>query len=77
MVTIKVDKIKEYMRQKEYTNKKFSNIVGITEKELEKILSGDLEFKFLSLEKLARFLDIPINWLFDSDKSEVQTTFYV
>ena len=77
MVKIKIDKIKEYMRQENYSNKKLANFVGISERELDKILSGNLEFKFLSLEKLARFLNIPVDWLFDSGETEVQTKFYL
>lgn len=77
MVKIKIDKIKEFMRQENYSNKKFANFVGISQRELDKILSGNLEFKFLSLEKLARSLNIPVDWLFDSGETEVQTKFYL
>lgn len=77
MIKVKAEKIKQYMAQENYEKKKFCVIVGITERELDKTLDNDLEFKFLSLVKLARFLDIPVEWLLDSGVPEVQTKFYL
>lgn len=77
MVKIKVDTIKICMEDENCSKKKFAVIVGITEKELDKILSGDLEFKFLSLEKIARFLGVQVDSLLDFGPTEVQTKFYL
>ena len=77
MIKIKTKQIKQYMAKEKYEKKKFCVIVGITEREFDKILNNDLEFKFLSLVKLARFLNVPVDWLLDSGVNEVQTKFYI
>ena len=77
MIKVKSEKLKEYMKKEKYTRKSFSNLVGITERELNKILSGYMDFKFISLVLIARFLEIPVEWLLDSGVPEVQTKFYL
>lgn len=77
MEKIKFEKIWQYIEENNYTLKKFRMYVGISKRELNKILAGDLDFKFVSLIKLAKFLDIPVSWLLDSGETEVQTKFYL
>lgn len=77
MERIKNDKIWKYIQEKNYTLKQFRLLVGVSRRELNKILSGDLNFKFVSLFKLANFFQVPISWLLDSGEVEVQTKFYL
>ena len=77
MEKIKYEKIWQYIEMTNCNLKQFRLNVGISKKELYKVLSGSLEFKFSSLVKIAKFLDIPVSWLFDNDENSVQTKFYL
>ena len=65
------------MKQENYSNKKFANLVGITDRELNKILNGFMDFKFISLVLIARFINVPLEWLLDFGRTDVQTKFYL
>lgn len=77
MERIKNDKIWKYIQENNYTLKQFCLLVGVSRRELNKILSGNLNFKFVSLFKLANFFQVPISWLLDDGKVEVQTEYYL
>ena len=77
MEGIKNDRIWQYIQENNYTLKQFCSLVGVSRRELNKILSGSFDFKFVSLFKLANFLKIPVSWLIDEGEIEVQTKFYV
>lgn len=77
MVKIKNDRIWQYIQENNYTLKQFCLLVGVSRRELNKILSGNLNFKFVSLFKLANFFQVPISWLLDDGKVEVQTEYYL
>ena len=77
MVKIKNDRIWQYIQENNYTLKQFCSLVGVSRRELNKILSGNLNFKFVSLFKLANFFQVPISWLLDDGKVEVQTEYYL
>ena len=77
MEKIKYEKLWQYIEENNYSLKQLGLLVGISKRELNKILSGSLDFKFISLIRLACFLDIPVSWLFDNDEKEVQTKFYL
>ena len=77
MVKIKNDRIWQYIQENNYTLKQFCSLVGVSRRELNKILSGNLNFKFVSLFKLANFFRVPIYWLLDDGKVEVQTEYYL
>lgn len=77
MEKLKYSKIWQYIEEHNYKLKKFRKDVGIYKRELVKVLSGSLEFKFSSLMKIAKFFDIPVTWLFEGEEKEVQTSFYL
>ena len=77
MVKIKNDRIWQYIQENNYTLKQFRSLVGLSRRELNKILSGNLNFRFVSLFKLANFFQVPMSWLIDEEDIEVQTKFYV
>ncbi len=77
MVKIKIEQIKKVMSKNSYTMKQFCEFTGVSKKEMNKILEGELNFKFISLVKLARFFDVPVDWLLDFGITEVQTKFYL
>ena len=77
MVKIKNDRIWQYIQENNYTLKQFCSLVGVSRRELNKILSGNLNFKFVSLFKLANFFQVPISCLLDDGKVEVQTEYYL
>ena len=65
------------MKKNSYTKRQFCVNVGITEMELNKILSGNLDFKFVSLIKLARFFDVDVEWLLDFGQIKPLPKFYL
>lgn len=77
MVKVKSNKIKQYIKRSKFTQKQFCELVGITQRELSKILSGEYDFKFSSLIKLANFIQLPVEFLIDFGSVKVQTTFYL
>jgi len=77
MEKIKCEKIWQYIEENHYDLKYFCLLVGISKRELNKILSGNFDFKFISLVKLARFLDIPVTFLFENNENFTQTKFYL
>lgn len=77
MIKLKVKTIKDFMKSSKYNKNQFSELVGITRSELDIILKGNLDFKFSSIIKLANFLKIPIEWLFETPNTHVQTSFYL
>ena len=77
MVRIKNDRIWQYIQENNYTLKQFCLLVGISKRELNKILAGSLDFRFVSLFKLANFFKVPISWLLADGEVEVQTKFYL
>ena len=77
MEKIKSSKIWKFIEENDYTLKQFRVKVGISKRELSKILTGRFDFKFSSLIKIASFCDIPVNWLIEDNKKEVQTKFYL
>lgn len=77
MVKIKSDKIVQFMKDNNFDTKKFCVVVGLSKRELNKILNNDFRFKFVSLMKLARFFDVNVDWLLDFGKTEDQTKFYL
>ena len=77
MEKIKFSKIWQYIEEHNYSLKQFRLDVGISKRELWKVLSGSLEFRFSSLMKIAKFFDIPVTWLFEGEEKEVQTSFYL
>ena len=77
MEKIKYSKIWQYIEEHNYNLKQFRLDVGISKKEMCKILSGSLEFRFSSLLKIAKFFDVPVSWLFEDEEKKVQTEFYL
>ena len=77
MVSIKSDKLIEYMQKNNLTSKQFCGLAGISQRELNKILLGKFDFKFISLIKIANFLNISVDWLFKFDENEVMYSFYL
>lgn len=77
MVKIKYKQIRKYINLKKFTLKQFCELVGITQRELNKILNGEYDFKFSSLIKISNFIHIPIEELIDFGKIKVQTSFYI
>lgn len=71
MVSFRFDKINEYLLVKNYSIGDFCKLTNISKREMKKILSGNLEFKVISLVRLAEFFDIPIDWLFSSEFDEI------
>ena len=77
MVTIKCDKLYEFMKMQGLTIADICKLSGVSKRQMNKILSGKLDFQFLSLVKLANFLEIPVDWLIiPRDMPEVNR-FYV
>ena len=77
MVSIKSDKLIEYMQKNNLTSKQFCGLVGIGQRKLSKILLGKFDFRFISLIKIVNFLNISIDWLFKFDENEVVNSFYL
>lgn len=77
MVSIKSDKLIEYMQKNNLTPKQFCGLVGIGQRKLSKILLGKFDFRFISLIKIVNFLNISIDWLFKFDENEVVNSFYL
>lgn len=75
MIEIKRRKINQYIKKKGYSLEKFSVLTGVSVEELDKILKGDMDFKFISLVLLANFFEVPIEWLIDFKQKPVQTTY--
>ena len=77
MVSIKGDRLIEYMQKNNLTSKQFCGLAGISQRELSKILLGRFDFRFISLVKIADYLNISIDWLFKFDENEVMNSFYL
>lgn len=77
MEKIKYEKIWQFIEENNYSLKQLVLHAGISKRELNKILTGRLDFKFVSLVKMAKFLEIPVSWLLDNGEKEVQTKFYL
>lgn len=77
MVKIKYRQIRRYISLKKFTLKQFCELVGITLRELNKILKGEYDFKFSSLIKISNFIHEPIENLIEFEKVKVQTSFYL
>lgn len=77
MVSIKYDKIFEFMNMKNYSVVDICKFSGVSKREMNKILSGKLDFQFLSLVKLANFLDISVDWLINLDIPLKVNEFYL
>ena len=77
MIEIKRNRIKQYLRRKKYSRKKFAGMVGITVRELNKILDGEFDFKFISLILLGNYFSCDIDLLIDFKRKPVQTEYYL
>ena len=77
MIEIKRRKINQYIKKKNYSLEKFSVLTGVAVDELNKILKGDMDFKFISLILLANYFDVSIDDLIDFKRKPVQTSFYI
>ena len=77
MVKVKIQLIKKAMKKYNYTKRQFCVNVGITERELNKILAGDLDFKFVSLIKIARFFNYDVEWLLNFGQIKPLPKFYL
>ena len=75
MVSFRFDKINEYLKLKNYSINDFCKLADIPKREMKMILSGKLEFKVILLLKLAKFFDVPIDWLFSSDFDEIDRVY--
>ena len=75
MIEIKRKRISQYIKKKGYTLEKFSVLTGVAVDEIDKILKGDMDFKFISLVLIANYFNASVDDLIDFKRKPVQTIY--